>query len=128
MVTDQQVRRLFQMSQYSKLNKSQVAIKSGMDEKTARKYLNSSKLPSELKTERTWRTHNDFFSSVWGELRNKLEINPGLEAKTLFEYLQREYPGQFQDGQLRTLQRHIKRWRAIEGPSKEVFFPQEHHP
>jgi len=128
MVTDQQVRRLFQMSQDSKLNKSQAAIKSGLDEKTARKYLNLGKLPSELKTERTWRTHNDSFSSAWDEIRNKLEVNPGLEAKTLFEYLQRVYPGQFQDGQLRTLQRHIKRWRAIEGPSKEVFFPQQHHP
>ncbi len=128
MVTDQQVRRLFQMSQDSKLNKSQAAIKSGMDEKTARKYLNSGRLPSELESDRTWRTHKDSFFSVWSELKEKLEVNPGLEAKTLFEYLQREYPGQFQDGQLRTLQRHIKRWRATAGPPKEVFFPQEHHP
>jgi hypothetical protein len=29
---------------------------------------------------------------------------------------------------LRTLQRHVRRWRALEGPSKEVFFPQEHAP
>ena len=128
MVTDQQVRRLFQMSRDSKLNKSQAAIKSGMDEKTARKYLTAGKLPSELKTERSWRTHNDAFCSVWAEITDKLEVNPGLEAKTLFEYLQREHPGQFQDGQLRTLQRQIKRWRATEGPPKEVFFPQEHHP
>jgi len=128
MVTDQQVRRLFQMSEDSKLNKSQAAIKSGMDEKTARKYLSSGKLPSDLKADRSWRTHNDAFSPVWDEIRDKLEVNPGLEAKTLFEFLQREYPGQFQDGQLRTLQRHIKRWRATEGPPKEVFFPQEHHP
>jgi hypothetical protein len=27
-----------------------------------------------------------------------LQINPGLEAKTLFEYVQRQYPGRFQDG------------------------------
>ena len=56
MVTDQQVRRLFQMSRDSKLNKSQAAIKSGMDEKTARKYLTAGKLPSELKT--GWATPN----------------------------------------------------------------------
>jgi hypothetical protein len=102
MVTDQQVRKLFQMSQDSKMNKSQSAIKSDMDEKTARKYLSSGKLPSALKTERTWRTHNDSFASVWNEINEKLEVNPGLEAKTLFEYLQSEYPGEFQDGQLRT--------------------------
>jgi hypothetical protein len=29
---------------------------------------------------------------------------------------------------LRTLQRHIRQWRAMEGPPKEVFFPQEHAP
>jgi hypothetical protein len=57
-----------------------------------------------------------------------LESNPGLEAKTLFEHLQRSYPGRFADGQIRTLQRGVKRWRALSGPSKEVFFPQEHRP
>src|SRR5262249_29919682 len=31
-------------------------------------------------------------------------------------------------GQLRTLQRHIKRWRAQAGPPKEVFFAQVHEP
>ena len=45
----------------------------------------------------------------------------------MFEHLQRVYPGRFQDGQLRTLQRKVKQWRATEGPSREVFFPQQHH-
>jgi len=116
------------MSQDPKMNKSQAAMKAGMDEKTARKYLSQGKLPSELKTEHTWRTREDPFHEVWEEVRSMLEVNSGFEAKTLFEYLQREYPGQFQDGQLRTLQRHIKHWRATEGPPKEVFFPQEHQP
>jgi transposase InsO family protein len=57
-----------------------------------------------------------------------LEINPGFEAKTLFGYLQRKYPGKFTDGQLRTLQRRVKTWRALERPPKEIFFPQEHQP
>jgi hypothetical protein len=61
-------------------------------------------------------------------VKEKLEINPGLEAKTLFEDLQRRYPGQFADGQLRTLQRRVKVWRALEGPPKEVFFAQVHKP
>ena len=29
---------------------------------------------------------------------------------------------------LRTLQRHVRQWRALEGPPKEVFFPQDHAP
>ena len=104
------------------------AAKAGMDEKTARKYLRSGKLPSETKAPHTWRTRKDPFADVWEEVRAKLEVNPGLEAKTLFEDLQRRYPGRFQDGQLRTMQRRVKRWRALEGPPKEVFFPQEHEP
>ena len=57
-----------------------------------------------------------------------LEVNAGLEAKTVFEYLQRRDPGQFADGQLRTLQRRVKSWRATEGPAREVFFAQQHLP
>jgi hypothetical protein len=41
-----------------------------------------------------------------------LEVEPGLEAKTLFEHLQRTQPERFPDGQLRTLQRRIQQWRA----------------
>ncbi|MFC1841347.1 IS21 family transposase [Thermodesulfobacteriota bacterium] len=104
------------------------AAKADMDEKTARKYRNLGKLPSEIKVEHTWRTREDPFSVVWEEIEEKLEINPGLEAKTLFEDLQRRYPGQFSDGQLRTLQRRVKIWRALKGPPKEVFFPQKHYP
>jgi hypothetical protein len=57
-----------------------------------------------------------------------LELNPGLEAKTLFDHLQRLYRGKFSDGQLRSFQRGVRRWRALEGPPKEVFFAQEHRP
>ena len=46
----------------------------------------------------------------------------------MFADLQRRYPGRFADGQLRTLQRRIKQWRAHAGPAKEVFFAQVHHP
>jgi hypothetical protein len=102
------------------------AAKAGMDEKTARKYRRLGKLPSEVKVEYSWRTREDPFAEVWQEVKEKLEINPGLEAKTLFEDLQRRYPGRFADGQLRTLQRRVKAWRALEGPPKEVFFPQVH--
>lgn len=127
MVTDQQVRRLKKLMQSEK-TKSSAAAKAGMDEKTARKYEKVGKLPSEIAGEHTWRTREDPFAEVWDKIRTELEINPGLEAKTLFEYIQRIYPGQFQDGQLRTLQRKIKQWRALEGPEKEVYFEQEHKP
>jgi hypothetical protein len=104
------------------------AAKAGMDEKTARKYLHSQQLPSQMQPEHNWRTRKDPFEGVWEEVQAWLEVNAGLEAKTLFEDLQRRYPGRYPDGQLRTLQRRVKAWRALEGPPKEVFFAQIHKP
>jgi hypothetical protein len=127
MVTDAQVRRLKRLSK-TENTQELAAAKAGMDVKTARKYLNSGKLPSEDKPDREWRTRSDPFERVWGEVQQQLDGNPGLEAKTIFEALQRKYPGEFADGQLRTLQRHVKQWRATEGPGREVFFAQRHVP
>ncbi len=127
MVTDQQVRRLFKLVQ-TQSNFGIAAAKAGMDEKTARKYAKLGKLPSELKKPHTWRTRKDPFEQVWDQIQTQLELIPGLEAKTLFEDLQRRYPGRFADGQLRTLQRRIKTWRAVKGPAKQIFFPQVHYP
>jgi hypothetical protein len=104
------------------------AVKAGMDEKTARKYRGLKRLPSKVQVEHTWRTRKDPFANVWAELEEKLGNNPGLQANTLFEDLQRRYPGEFADGQLRTLQRRVKAWRGLNGPGKEVFFPQKHKP
>ena len=104
------------------------AAKAGMDVKTARKYLAGRGDTIENPALRSWRTRLDPFEEVWEELVRQVEANPGLEAKTLFEALQRKNPGKFADGQLRTLQRHLKRWRATGGPVKEVFFRQEHVP
>ena len=95
-----------------------------MSEKTARKYVRHSKLPSETKKPQTWRTRNDPFSEVWDEVKVHLAANPKAEAKALFEALQRKYPGKFQPGQLRTFQRRVKSWRATDGPPKEVYFEQ----
>lgn len=127
MVTDRQVRRLMRLLQRER-SLAAAAAKAGMDEKTARKYRRLGKLPSEVKAQHSWRTREDAFADFWAEVEAKLEINPGLEAKTLFEDLQRRHRGRFADGQLRTLQRRVKRWRALQGPPKEVFFAQVHKP
>ena len=107
---------------------SLAAAKAGMDEKTARRYRDTGKLPSQTKIQHTWRTRPDPFAEVWDDLKDLLELNPGLESKTLFDHLQRHDRGRFQDGQLRTLQRRVKTWRALHGPAREVFFPQTHRP
>jgi hypothetical protein len=127
MVTENQVRRLRKLSNTEK-NQEIAASKAGMDPKTARRYLALNRLPSEVKKERHWRTREDPFSEVWDQVRQQIEENPGLEAKTLFEWLQREHPGRYSDGQIRTLQRRVKLWRATEGPAQEVYFGQTHEP
>jgi hypothetical protein len=127
MVKDQQVRRLFTLLQ-TENSQAVAAAQAGMDVKTARKYQRLGRLPSEVKVTHHWRTRADPFTEVWEEIRPELAVNPGLEAKTLFQALQRKYPGRFQDGQVRTLQRRIKTWRALEGPAREVFFAQVHEP
>ena len=70
-------------------NQETAAAKAGMDAKTARKYGRLGKLPSELPTAPRWRNRPDPFIEVWGESCAVLEINAGLEAKTVFEFLQR---------------------------------------
>ena len=127
MVTNQQVRLLMKAVKTEKTLEL-AAAKAGMDEKTARKYRRSGRLPSEMKQPHAWRTRPDPFAEVWEEVREKLDDNRDFEAKTLFEALQRRYPGRFSDGQLRTLQRRVKVWRAVEGPQKEVMFAQVHEP
>lgn len=126
--TDRQVRRLRALLKSGKSLKA-ASMRADMDEKTARKYREAGKLPSELEVwPRVWRTRKDPFADVWNEVREQLEASPGLQAKTLFEWLQRTYPGRFEDGQLRSLQRRLRQWRATAGPAKEVFFAQVHHP
>ncbi len=129
MVTDIQVRKLKKyLSQGKTLDVA--SSKAGMDEKTGRKYRDLGKLPSEIHAERIrdWRTREDPFDEIWQEALLFLENNEGLEAKTLFEHIQRTHPGCFSDGQLRTFQRRVKNWRATAGPGREVYFPQKHHP
>jgi len=104
------------------------AMKAGMDRKTARKYATAGKLPSEMIKERDWRTREDAFVEHWPEVEARLEQSPALEAKTLFEMLVETYPGRYEEGQLRTLQRRVKSWRAELGPDKDVVLAQLHRP
>ena len=126
MITDRQVRQLRKLLAAGE-TLSRAAWKTGMDRKTARKH-RTGKLPSERAADHDWRTREDPFADVWDSVFEQLEANPDLQAKTLFQWLQRTHPGRFEDGQLRTFQRGIKRWRATRGPQKEVFFSQVHQP
>jgi hypothetical protein len=104
------------------------AAASDMDQKTARKYRHLGKPPSQSRQSRGYRTRADVFADVWDEIVPFLESEPEVEATTLLEYLSARYPDRFSDSHLRTLQRRVKTWRAIDGSPKEVFFEQRHLP
>ena len=125
MTTDQPVRLLMLMIKQG-MSLVTAAAQSGMSERTARKYRSSGKLPSALRAPHTWRTREDPFEAVWREVEALLEPDAGLQAKTVFEELVRRYPGRFQIGQLRTLQRRFRDWRALRGAAREIYFAQ--HP
>jgi len=129
MVTDKQVKRLRKMIDQGK-TLGAAAAAAGMCERTARTW-KTGLLPSERETVRTWRTRPDPFAGVWDS-----DVVPLLRADTagvlqatfLLETLQGRYPDRFHNGHLRTLQRRVSYWRALEGPDQDVIFPQEHVP
>jgi len=104
------------------------AAKAGLSERSARRIDSATTLPSQ-NPRRYWRSRADPFVDVWDtQIVPLLRGAPKLMAVTLLRKLQDDHPGRFADGMLRTLQRHVRQWRALQGPSKEVFFPQEHAP
>jgi hypothetical protein len=101
---------------------------SGMNEKTGRKYRDDERLPSQRKKPRGYRTRVDPFETVWPEVEARLEAEPRLKAKTLFEWLQEKSPGQYPGSTRRTFERRVAKWRSLSGPGKPVMFEQVHHP
>ena len=111
-------------------NKSQAlaAAKAGISERSARRLESAGALPSQ-NPRRYWSSRADPFADVWDtEVVPQLKGAPTLMSITLLRKLQDDHPERFPDGMLRTLQRHVRKWRALQGPAKEVFFPQEHAP
>ena len=97
MITDYQVRVL--MKQRSKgVPLGISSSRSGMSENTARKYLRSGDLPSELKAPHTWRTRPDPFADVSGDISSLLDGDAGLQAKTIFELVNQTRAPQLHSG------------------------------
>ncbi len=115
-----------EMAKHGRIGKA--AMKADMDRKTAKKYTAAGKLPSQLKKAHSWRTREDPFSEHWPEVEALLGDAPGLQAQTLLEDLMGKYPEQYHVGQLRTLQRRVRQWKADKGPEQEVMLAQKHRP
>jgi len=124
-VRDRQVRLLRQKRLDGKTQEAAAAA-AGMSVRTAREW-ERGPLPSEAKAGRPWRTRPDPFEEVWeSELVPLLERDRRgeLQATTLLDWLEERRPGKFGPGQLRTLQRRVREWRALHGSAREVYFEQ----
>ena len=127
MVTDAQV-RLLRRKIMEKKKQLAAAAAAGMSVRSARKWQRGA-LPSGTKKPRTWRTRIDPFTDVWeSEIVPLLESDAegSLQATTIIDVLEQRDPGRFGIGQLRSLQRRVRDWRALKGPAKEVYFEQRH--
>ena len=106
------------------------AAAAGMSVRSARGW-ERGPMPSETKAPRAWRTRQDPFEEIWdAEVVPllKADTEARLEAKSVLAELVERFPETFHEGQVRTLQRRFRDWRAMHGPGHEVFFEQEHPP
>src|SRR5215470_15388977 len=103
------------------MSQRQAAARANMSERTARRYEQAGKLPSQLKRPHDWNTRQNPFEEDWPFVIEQLERDPALQGSTLFALLCQRHPDRYRPTQVRTLQRHIQRWRALHGPDREVM-------
>ncbi len=88
-------------------------------------------MPANSKSPRHWRTRTDPFAELWDTAILPLllaDTKGALQATAVLEELARRHGEEIAPGQVRTLQRRIRDWRALHGPAREVYFEQVHEP
>lgn len=127
-ITDQQARL------YMRLNKTHrrktAAAMAGFSASTASRLDKDPRLPSQKKGDRRHGGGKpDPFEEIWdSDIVTMLEKAPGLRPVTILNDLCLRYPDKDLMSARRTLERRVRRWKAIHGPEKEVIFRQNHPP
>jgi transposase InsO family protein len=125
MITEHQYQRL--MKEYTKTAVlSTAAMKAGMHRETAAKYLTSGQGPQPER--KRGRRRPDPLTTIWPAAERLLGDAPEVEAKALFEHLLARSNAPQAQKALRTFQRRVLGWRRLNGPPREVFFPQVREP
>jgi hypothetical protein len=103
------------------------AAKAGFSTATAYRLEADPRLPSQKQKPRG-RRRRDGLAGIWeSEIMPMLEAAPGVSAVAIFEEICRRHLD-LAAGVRRTLERRVARWRALNGPSRDVMFRQEHPP
>lgn len=111
--TDRQVQIAMRERRKGKTQEEAAAKANLESRQTVAKYEQLGQLPSERRQPRQYRTRKDPFVEDWPTVVEMLTAAPGLQPKTLFDWLCEQAPGKYRPGQLRTLQRKIAHWKAV---------------
>ena len=125
--TDAQVRIIMRERQQGKTQEQAAAKANLRSRKTVAKYEQLGELPRALQQPRQYRTRKNPFADDWETVTSKLAAAPTLEAKALFDWLCEQQAGKYQEGQLRTFQRHVAHWRAL-NQAQVAVLEQVHRP
>ena len=106
---------------------SVAATKASFSTATAYRVESDPRPPSQKQTPRTGRRSDPLAGIFDKEVVPLLVESPALRAVTIFDELCRRYP-ELPAGVRRTLERRVRRWRALHGPEQEVIFAQRNPP
>ena len=115
------------MNLRSKDQPSVAAAKASISTASAYRIESDQRLPSQKRAIRTRRRPDPLAGIFDEEVVPMLEHAPHLRAVTIFEELLLRRP-QLPHSVRRTLERRVRRWRAVHGPEQEVIFAQSHPP
>lgn len=133
-INKQQVKLYMNYREEKNLTQEAAAAKVGISTRTARTIEHGNHHSQKAAVPRNYKTRASPIDHIWEtELMPMLEKNPGLQAKTLFLYLERSHQDEtgrpiYNETVLRTLQRRVSLWNALHGKEKEIIFLQEHVP
>ena len=120
MITDQQVAIYMNNRKAGKTQITSTA-RAGISERSGR---NIEKGIRVLKPERTHRTRKDPFEGIFEKVAVPLLKKGVFQGTFLLSHLQKMFPGKYSSYSLRTLQRRIRKWKALH-TDKEVMFLQK---
>jgi len=103
------------------------AAKAGFSRATAYRIETDPRLPSQKKLPRG-RRRPDPLAGVWdSDIVPMLKAAPGLRPIAILDEIIRRHPDTNTNVR-RTLERRIRMWKALNGPEREVMFPQQQVP
>ena len=124
-LTDHHVRHYMSLRTNDK--PSVAAAKAAISTASAYRIKSDPRLPSQKPTVRGRRRPDPLAGIFDREVIPLLKRTPQLRAVTIFEELLRRHPD-LGPSVRRTLERRVRRWRAVHGPDQEVVFAQRHRP